>query len=78
MVESCAEVEQEQTSTHCFEMGTTREEKERKAIGTWRRTVEDEMASAGKSWNETSWLAHDRDGWRRFVGALCSTRSEED
>jgi hypothetical protein len=47
-------------------------------LGTWRRTVEDEMASAGKSWNETSWLAQDRDGWRRFVGALCSTRSEED
>jgi hypothetical protein len=29
-------------------------------------------------WNETSWLAQDRDGWKRFVGALCSTWSEED
>ena len=27
---------------------------------------------------EVSWLAQDRDGWRKFVGALCSSRSEED
>jgi hypothetical protein len=33
MAGSCAEDEEEQTSTHCFEMGATREEKERKATG---------------------------------------------
>ena len=47
-------------------------------LGTWRRTVEEEMRAAGKTWNELSWLAQDRDAWRRFVGALCSGRSEED
>jgi hypothetical protein len=33
MAGSCAEDEQEKTSTHFFEIGTTREEKERKATG---------------------------------------------
>ena len=47
-------------------------------LGTWRRTVEMEMKAAGKTWNEIAWLAQDRDAWRRFVGALCSGRSEED
>ena len=32
-------------------------------LGTWRRTVESEMG--GKTWNELSWLAQDRDAWRR-------------
>ena len=47
-------------------------------LGTWRRTVEEEMKEMGKTWNEVGWLAQDRDGWRRLVGALCSTGSEED
>ena len=47
-------------------------------LGTWRRTMDNEMREAGKTWNELSWLAQDRDGWRRFVGALCSIRSPED
>ena len=47
-------------------------------LGTWRRTVEEEMREAGKMWNELGWLAQKRDAWRRFVGALCSSRSEED
>ena len=47
-------------------------------LGMWRRTNEEEMKAAGKTWNEVSWLAQDRDGWRKFVGALCSSRSEED
>ena len=47
-------------------------------LGTWRRTIEEEMKAAGKTWNEVSWLAQDRDGWKKFVSALCSTRSEED
>jgi hypothetical protein len=33
MAGSRAEDEQEQTSTHCFEMNATRKEKERKATG---------------------------------------------
>ena len=45
-------------------------------MGTWRRTVEEEMN--GKTWNEISWMAQDRNAWRRHVGALCSARSPED
>ena len=41
-------------------------------LGTWRRTVEEEMREVGKTWNELGWLAQDRDGWRKFVGAVCS------
>ena len=44
--------------------------------GTWRRTIESEMREAGKTWNELTWLAQDRDAWRSFVGALCSSGSE--
>ena len=40
--------------------------------GTWRRTIDEERKAAGKTWNELRWLAQDRDGWRTFVGALCS------
>ena len=47
-------------------------------LGTWRRTVEEEMKEAGKTWNELSWLAQDRDEWRSFVVALCSRWSQED
>jgi len=48
-------------------------------LGTWRRTVEEEMREAGKTWNELSWFAQDRKGWRDFVGALCpGTWDEED
>ena len=45
-------------------------------LGTWRRTIESEMREAGKTWNELTWLAQDRDAWRSFVGALCSSGSE--
>ena len=43
-------------------------------LGTWRRTVEEEMRKAGKTWSELGWLAQDRDGWRKFVGAFCSNQ----
>ena len=43
-----------------------------------RRTVEEEMKMAGKTCIELGWLVQDRAGWRRFVGALCSSGSEED
>ena len=50
-----------------------------------RRTVEEEMKMAGKTcielgWlvqDRAGWLVQDRAGWRRFVGALCSSGSEE-
>ncbi|XP_060570017.1 uncharacterized protein LOC132728386 [Ruditapes philippinarum] len=29
-------------------------------LGTWRRTIEEEMKAAGKTWNELNWLAQDR------------------
>ena len=38
---------------------------------TWRRTVEEEMKTMGKTWHELQWLAQDRTLWRSFVGALC-------
>ena len=41
-------------------------------LRTWRRTVEEEMRAAGKTWNELRWLAQDRAAWRDLVGALCS------
>ena len=41
-------------------------------LGTWRRTIKDEMKTAGKMWNELRWLAQDRSEWKKFVGALCS------
>ena len=41
-------------------------------LGTWQRTIEDEMKTAGKMWNELRWLAQDRSEWKKFVGALCS------
>ncbi|XP_077862029.1 uncharacterized protein LOC144343190 [Saccoglossus kowalevskii] len=47
-------------------------------LGTWRMTVEEKMKAAGKTWNEIGWLAQDCDGRERFVGALCSTWSEEE
>ena len=81
MVGSCAEDEQEQTSTHsdtALKWAPSGKRKRGRLLGTWRKTIEDEMVSAGKTWNETSWLAEDRDGQRRFVSTLCSTRSEED
>ena len=46
-------------------------------LGTWRRTVEEEMREEGKTWNELRWLAQDRAGWKKLVGALCSSRSQE-
>ena len=47
-------------------------------LGTWRRTMEEEMAAMGKTCNKIQWLAQDREGWKSCVGALCSSGSEED
>ena len=46
-------------------------------LGTWRRTIQEEMNEMGKTWNELTWLAQDRDAWRKFVGASCSRGSQE-
>lgn len=40
---------------------------------TWRRLVETEAASAGRSWNEIKYIALDRIVWNNFVMALCSS-----
>ena len=42
---------------------------------TWRRTIEDEIRGTGRSWNEVKGIAGDRNAWKLFMDALCSTRS---
>jgi hypothetical protein len=41
---------------------------------TWRRTTEEEIRNAGKSWNEVKGIAGDRNAWTLFMDALCSTK----
>jgi hypothetical protein len=41
---------------------------------TWRRTIEDEIRSRGRSWKEVKGTAGDRNAWKFFMDALCSTR----
>jgi len=41
----------------------------------WRRTIEDEIRSTRRSWNEVKGIAGDRNVWKFFTDALCSTRS---
>jgi hypothetical protein len=43
---------------------------------TWRRTTEDEIRNIGRSWNEVKGIAGDRNAWKLFMDALCSTRSK--
>jgi len=42
----------------------------------WRRTIEDEIRSTKRSWNEVKGIAGDRNAWNLFMDALCSTRSK--
>jgi len=42
---------------------------------TWRRTIEDEIRNTGRSWNEVRGLDGDRNAWKLFMDALCSTRT---
>jgi hypothetical protein len=42
---------------------------------TWRRTIEDEIRSTGRSWNEIKGIAGDRNAWKLFMDILLSTRS---
>jgi len=43
---------------------------------TWRRTIEDEIRSTRRSWNEVKGIAGDGNAWKLFMDALCSTRSK--
>jgi len=43
---------------------------------TWRRTVEDEIRSTRRSWNEVKGIAGDRNAWKLFKDALGSARSK--
>jgi hypothetical protein len=42
----------------------------------WRRTMEDEIRSTRRSWNEIKGIAGDHNAWKLFMDALCSTRSK--
>ena len=44
---------------------------------TWRRTIEDEIRRTRRSWNEVKGIAGDRNAWKLFMDALCSTRSKK-
>ena len=56
----------------------TGKRKRGRTLGTWRRTIKEEMKRADKTWNKANLLAQDREGWRRIARTLCSTGSEED
>jgi len=43
---------------------------------TWRRSIEDEVRNTGRSWNEVKGIAGDRNSWKLFMDALCSTKSK--
>jgi len=43
---------------------------------TWRRTIEDEIRNTRRSWNEVKVIDGDRNAWKLFMDALCSTRSK--
>ncbi|XP_073821528.1 uncharacterized protein [Musca autumnalis] len=42
---------------------------------TWRRQVESELKESRITWSEMKNLAMDRDRWKTFVTALCSSRN---
>ena len=43
---------------------------------TWQRTIEDEIRSTGRSWNEVKGISGDRNAWKLFMAAPYSTRSK--
>jgi len=63
----------EKTALDCNLQGYRRRGRSKR---TWRRTIEDEIRSIRRSWNELKGLAGDRNVWKLFMDALCSTRSE--
>jgi hypothetical protein len=44
---------------------------------TWQRTIEDEIRNTGRSWNEVKGIAEDRNAWKLFMDAMCSTWSKK-
>ena len=40
---------------------------------TWKRTIEAEMKTAGKTWKELEKAAMDREQWKSLVSVLCAT-----
>jgi len=42
---------------------------------TWQRIIEGEIRSTRKSWKEVKGIAGDRNAWKPFMSALCTTRS---
>jgi hypothetical protein len=44
---------------------------------TWRRTIEDEIRSTGRSWNEVKGIAGDQNAWKLFMDTLCSTSKKD-
>jgi hypothetical protein len=63
----------EKTSLDCSPQGYRRRGRPK---STWRKTIEDEIRGTGKSWNEVKGIAGDRNAWKLFMDALCSTRSK--
>ena len=47
-----------------------------RANRTWRRSVENGIRNRRISWNEVKWTAGDRNTWKPFMDALCSTGSK--
>jgi hypothetical protein len=43
---------------------------------TWRTKIEYEIRNTGRSWNEVKGIAGDRNAWKLFMDALCSTGSK--
>ena len=46
-----------------------------KSKRTWQRTIEDEIRSKRRSWNEVKGIAGDRNAWKLFMDALRCTKS---
>ena len=75
----CPSHEERPASAQGVVLGAPGKRHRGRPLGTWRRTIEDEMETAGKTWNELRWLAQDRSEWKKFVGTLCSPqRGSED
>lgn len=45
---------------------------------TWKRTIERELQKVGISWKEAKRLALDRNKWKSFTKALCSTQEQRE
>ena len=71
--ETPSEVSIEKTALDWNPQGYRRRGRPKK---TWRRTIEDEIRNTRRSWNEVKGIAGDRNAWKLFMDAICSTRSK--